>query len=364
MVTINEIETRAFRVPLKNPWGDQTHRVTHIEIILAEIGTTAGIKGLGFSYTVGFGGLAIKSLIDNYLKHELYAQDCEPRVLWSRLWRAAHDVGGGGVVTASLAALDIAMWDVMAKSADKPLIEVLGRHRSSISAYGSGINLHLSENELLEQVRRWQDAGYDGVKIKVGKPDLEEDLDRVDAVRQLVGPNVKLMLDANQGWDVTAAVKRCQALERFDPYWIEEPLIADDVLGHAELANRTRIPVAIGENVYTVYQYNQYLRLRACAFSQADVVRSGGITPYLHIANLCDAWNVPMAPHFMMEITGQVLCGIRNGHILEDVEGGSFSDLGISLSANPVDNGVFHPPSVPGHGIAFDMSVLSPLAIH
>lgn len=362
-MSINEIETRVFRVPLKKPWGDQTHQITHIEIIVTEIGTTEGTRGLGFSYTVGFGGMAIKSLLDHYLRQALYGQACDPRIQWPRLWRAAHDVGGGGVVTASLAALDIAMWDVVAKSLGKPLVDVLGRHRTSITAYGSGINLHLSQKELLEQVRGWQDQGYDGVKIKVGKPDLEEDLDRVNAVRQLIGPYGKLMLDANQGWNITDAVKRCQALEQVDPYWIEEPLIADDVLGHAELAKRTRIPVAIGENVYTVYQYNQYLSLGACAFSQADVVRSGGITPYLRIAALCDAWNVPMAPHFMMEITGQVLCSIPNAHILEDVEGGSFSELGIQRSLNAVDNGVFSPPTVPGHGILFDMATLDPLEL-
>lgn len=362
-MTVNEIETRVFKVPLTKPWGDQTHQITHIEIILTELHTKEGGAGLGFSYTVGFGGLAIKTLIDQYLKHEVYGQDPDPRVQWPRLWRAAHDIGGGGVVTAALAALDIAMWDLKAKSAGLPLVDVLGRHRSSITAYGSGVNLHLSESALLDQVRQWQDAGYDGVKIKVGKPNLEEDLDRVDAVRNLMGPHAKLMLDANQGWGLTDAVKRCQALERFNPYWIEEPLIADDLLGHAELAQRTRIPVAIGENVYTVYQFNQYLRLGGCAFAQADVVRSGGITPYLHIAAVCDAWNVPMAPHFMMEITGQVLCGIRNAHILEDVEGGGFCDLGVTLAERPVDHGVFRPSAVPGHGIVFDMPTLSQFEI-
>jgi len=355
---IEQIETSTYRVPLKDPWGDQTHRITHIELVVTDITSDNGLVGTGFSYSVGVGAKAIQALLDWYIAPKLHGVEIAPRVNWHQMWTEAHDAGGGGISTMALAAIDIALWDLTAKQQDRSLVDVLGQFRHSIPVYGSGVNLNLSLSELEEQVRRWVEAGYTAVKIKVGKSDLVEDVERMAAVRGIVGPHRRLMVDANQGWDITTAVRAIKALEQFDPFWVEEPLLSDDVHGHARLRTLIDGSIAIGENVYTKYQFNEYLDHGACDFVQADVIRVGGITPYLDIAALANTWNVPMAPHFMLEITGQLLCCVPNGFILEDVEGGSFRELGILAKDVGVHAGRFTPQVEPGHGIVLDRDVL------
>ena len=146
------------------------------------------------------------------------------------------------------------------------------------------MNLHYPLDELLAQVQRWIDAGFDAVKIKVGKPDLSEDIERVAAVRALLGPDRALMIDANQRWDLDRATTSIDALSRFDLAWIEEPLRADDLIGHTELARRIDVPIAVGENLHTVHRFADFLRAGAAQIVQPNIVRVGGITPLLRIA--------------------------------------------------------------------------------
>ncbi len=224
-------------------------------------------------------------------------------------------------------------------------------------AYASGINLNKSLDELLDQVRGWKRAGFTAFKVKVGKPDIEEDVERLTKVKELTG-RLPLMVDANQGWDIGKAARAIGAYAPLDPHWIEEPLLCDDVDGHAKLRRLVRSPIAIGENVYTIQQFNQYLAVGACDFVQADICRVGGITPYLEIAALARAWNVPLAPHFMMELTGQVLCCLPNAHILENIDGGSLTDLGALAEPIRIVDGYFTPTAKIGHGIEFDRAAL------
>ena len=356
---IKSIETAVYSCPLAAPWGDQTHRVSHIELVVAEVASDAGITGTGFSYSVGVGAKAIQALIDWYLTPKIIGRDIAPRVLWEQMWAELHDVGGGGLSTMAIAAIDIALWDLTAKAAGQPLVETLGQHRGNIPAYASGINLNLTESELEEQVRGWFDAGYRAVKIKVGKPEVGEDLERLAAVRRIAGANRRVMVDANQGWNVTQAIQAIEAFAPMNLHWVEEPLLADDIQGHARLRRCVTTPIALGENVYNRYQFNEYLTRGACDFVQADVVRVGGITPFLAIASLAQTWNVPMAPHFLCELSGQLLCCIPNGHILEDVDGGSLRELGVLAEDVGVRDGMFTPPTRPGHGIVLDRSKLA-----
>jgi L-alanine-DL-glutamate epimerase-like enolase superfamily enzyme len=255
-------------------------------------------------------------------------------------------MGGGGVTTTALAALDIALWDLTAKEVGKSLVALLGPVRERVLAYASGINLNKSEPELALQVRGWRAAGFKAFKIKIGKPEIEEDVERLTKVREVAG-RLPVMVDANQGWDIGRAERAIHALEPQGPYWIEEPLLADDVEGHARLRARVRTPIAIGENVYTLQQFNHFLARGACDFVQADVVRVGGITPYLEIAALARAFGVPLAPHFMMELSGQLLCCLPHGHILESIDGGSLTDLGALSEPIRIEDGHFTPARAP-----------------
>jgi L-alanine-DL-glutamate epimerase-like enolase superfamily enzyme len=350
---VDQATVDLYGLPVRSNWGDQTHQVNEVEIAVVRLVADDGTVAHGFTWTVGVGGAAIKSLLESEIIPRLIGKEALPRPRWRELWQALHDAGGGGLTTIALGAIDIGLWDMVGRSLGMSLTELLGRCRRAIPAYASGINLNLTIEELEAQAQLWLEAGYKAAKIKVGIGDLHEDHRRIAAVRDVLGKH-PLMVDANQGWDVTQAREASRVFEDLDLTWLEEPLVADDVDGHARLRQKSAIPIAVGENLYTLYQFNQYLAAGACDYVQADVARVGGITPFLEIATLTQAWNVPLAPHFMMEITGQLMCCLPTACILEDVEGGSLTELGALKEDICVRGGMFEPPARPGHGVEFD----------
>jgi L-alanine-DL-glutamate epimerase-like enolase superfamily enzyme len=284
--------------------------------------------------------------------------EVSPRALWHQCNSRLYWISRGGASTTALAALDIALWDLVAKEARLPLTKILGGPlHKRLPAYASGINLHLSVDELVAQLSGWLSDGFRAFKVKVGKPDVEEDVERLIKLREITERH-PLMVDANQGWDLPTATRAINAFEPLSLHWVEEPLQADDVVGHQRLKQAVRTPLAIGENIYTIQQFNDFLSRGAVDYVQADLCRVGGITPYLEIAALARAWNVPLAPHFMMEITGQVLCCLPNAHMLESIDGGSLADLRVITEPIRILDGYYVPPQRIGHGIEFDRAYL------
>jgi len=358
-VKIDSVTTRLARLPIQGAhWGDTFHHVTHIEYCLTEVRTDTGLSGIGFTHTSGVGGATLKHAIDVDLGPHLIGSEAAPRPVWHKGWRHLRDLGGGGFTTTVLAAVDIALWDIVAKDAKRSLVDYLGKSRDRIRAYASGTNLNKSLDELLEQVRTWKGKGYTAFKVKVGKPEVAEDIERLTKIREIIG-GLPLMVDANQAWDIGEAVRRINAYQHLSLYWVEEPMLADDIDGHGRLRQLVGTPIGVGENVYTIQHWNQYLSRGAVDFVQADVCRVGGITPYLDIAALARAYGLPLAPHFVMELSAQLLCCLPNGHILEDLEGGSFTDLLCLARPTPVAGGYFTPRAdTHGHGIVFDEDYL------
>ena len=220
------------------------------------------------------------------------------------------------------------------------------------------MNLHYTTDELLAQVQRWIDAGHHAVKIKVGRPSLAEDVDRVRAVRDLLGDDRRLMIDANQRWDLERATTAMQALEAFDPAWIEEPLRAEDLPGHVVLAGRTSVPIAVGENLHTRQRFDEFLQSGAAGVVQPNIVRVGGITPFRRIAAAALEHGVPLHPHLLPELSGQLaltLDGAVGPVLVEDVEDAGFSDLGALTGPSPVRiaNSRLTQTGSPGLGLLF-----------
>lgn len=355
---IASVETMVTRLPiLTGEWWDTIHHVTHIEFIVVDITTDSGITGTGVSHTSGEGGKTIESMIRDGLGEFLVGREVSPKQIWHEAWLFLHDLGGAGLTTTALGAVDTALWDIVGKEAGKPLVEVLGRMRDRIPVYGSGINLGKSQDELLDQVQGWLAAGYRGIKVKVGKPDVAEDVERLTKVRELIGP-LPLMVDANQGWGPELAPRRINALRGLDLTWVEEPMLSDDVAAHGRLRTQIETPIGVGENLYNIFQFRDYLVAGGMDIVQADIVRVGGITPWLEIAALAQAFNRPMAPHFMMELSCQVLCATPNGWIGEDVEGGSLSALKALKTPHQIVDGYYTPSDAPGHGLDFDRDYL------
>ena len=356
---IEQIKVEHYSVPsalfAKNEVTDTTHRIPSLEIIVARVVTDTGIEGVGYTYTTGHNALTVKQMILEeiipvYERQQLRQYD----YLWKKAWWQTHWAGRGGVATLAMAAVDIGVWDARAKAAVLPLYKFIGEHRNGIQAYGSGVNLSYSLDELLEETKEHMDSGFVGVKIKVGLPDMEEDLERLKAVRKLTGNKVKIMVDANMGWQINEALMRAAAVKEIGLAWIEEPFIPEDIEAHAQLGRITGIPIAAGENLYSCYQFNDYFRKQAIQVVQADVVRCGGITEWLKIAHLAAVYNLQMAPHFMVDLHVSLLCAIPNAYIAE------YLPWFHPVQINPVrtTDGILHPKEQPGHGIEFNWELL------
>ncbi|SEC18986.1 mandelate racemase/muconate lactonizing enzyme family protein [Microbacterium hydrocarbonoxydans] len=336
MTTVRSLTTRLQRVPLTRPWGSD---VTSVGVVATHVVRSDGTEGWGFSWSPQIGARAVQALLDHDIAPTAVGRTATPGILWRDMWEHLHEAGGGGITTIALAGLDLALWDAEARAAGVSVSQLLGRHRERVRAYGSGVNLHYSLDDLLAQVQRWIDDGFEAVKIKVGKPDLAEDVERVSAVRALLGPDRALMIDANQRWDLATATSSIEALSAFELAWIEEPLRADDLAGHAELARRIEVPIALGENLHTVHRFDDFLSAGAAQIVQPNIVRVGGITPFLRIAERAAAHGAALHPHLLPELSGQLALALpMTGHevLVEDVEDAGFGALGALVDPSPV----------------------------
>jgi len=306
---IRQVSLSSITLPLETPISDakvltgRQKPMTEIVFLFAEIDTEHGHNGIGFSYSKRAGGPGqyahAKEVADN-----LVGEDPNDigRVYQKLLWAGAS-VGRSGVATQAIAALDIALYDLKAKRAGLPLSKLLGSYRDSVQTYNtSGGFLHIGIDEVKERASRSLADGIGGIKIKVGQPDSRIDLDRVAALREHLGPDVPLMVDANQQWDRPTAMRVGRALEQFDLVWIEEPLDAYDAEGHAQLATALDTSVATGEMLSSVGEHISLIENRSVDIIQPDAPRIGGITPFLRLAALADQAGLQLAPHFAMEI--------------------------------------------------------------
>lgn len=342
MTTIARLETRLQRVPLTRPWGPShagsstAAQVDSIGVIATHVVRSDGAEGWGFSWTPQIGATAVRALLDDDITAAAIGRPAAPGEAWPGLWAHLHEAGGGGVTTIALAGLDLALWDAEARAAGASVSTLVGRRRERVRAYGSGVNLHYTQDELVAQVHRWVDAGFGAVKVKVGKPDIAEDLDRIAAVREALGADRDLMIDANQRWSLDQATDAVTALSAHDLTWIEEPLRADDLVGHAELARRIDVPIAVGENLYTEHRFAEFLRAGAAQIVQPNIIRTGGVTPFLRIAAVAHELGAEVHPHLLPELSGQLALTLVGDPWTEDVEDAAFADLGALMDPSPV----------------------------
>jgi L-alanine-DL-glutamate epimerase-like enolase superfamily enzyme len=362
---IESVSSRLYRLPPTVRWEDSTHWISALEYVVTDVETDDGLVGTGLSYTTGVGGTAIVALVDDYCARMLVGEDpLEIGRIWETLGKQLRR-SGTGLAQLALSAVDTALWDLAGKQAGLPVHRLLGGHRESVPAYGSGIDLFLDEPGLLAHVEELLALGFDWIKIKVGKEDAAEDAARVAAVRKLIGPHRRLCVDANQVWELPDAVRHAAALAAAgaDLAWLEEPLHPEDVEGHASLRARVPVPVAIGESVYTDSQFLAYLRAGAADVIQPDICRVGGFTGFVRIAHLAAAHHLPVAPHYIAELTLPALCAIPNGLVLEWVRGGTLGELGVLAEPTRLEGGVAYASPAPGHGVVLDRQALAPYEV-
>lgn len=306
---IRSLRFQSVRVPLPTPISDakvltgRQKPMTEVAVLFATVTTVSGRTGLGLSYAKRAGGDAQFAHAREIAPAILGADANDIQRLWTVLSWAGASVGRSGAGIQAISAIDTALWDLKAKRADLPLAKLLGAHHDRIRCYNtSGGFLHTPIDTVIENAQAALARGIGGIKIKVGQPDWREDLRRVAAVRAAIGPDTPLMVDANQQWDRTTALRLGRALDEFDLVWIEEPLDAYDTVGHAQLAAVVDTPIATGEMLTSVREHRDLIEARAADILQPDAPRIGGITAFQRVLVLADEAGLDVAPHFAMEL--------------------------------------------------------------
>ena len=310
-----------------------------------------GVIGTGYAYTIGTGGHAIIEMLSRSLAPKLIGRDPD-RVeeIWKSLFFHTHATAIGAITSLSLAAIDTALWDLRCHHSGRPLhIEAGGAQRSVPLYTTEGGWLQMEKQELIDDALRAKAVGFGGSKIKIGRR-ASEDVSRLAAVRETVGNDFEIMIDGNQGAAVDEAIRRARLYEPFDLAWYEEPLPAEDLDGHVRLSSATTLPIAVGESLYSLQHFREYLQRGACSVVQVDAARIGGITPWLKTAHLAEAFNVAVCPHFLMELHVGLSSAVPNGRWIEYIpQLDSLTTTGMRI-----ENGRALPSDEPGLGIAWD----------
>jgi L-alanine-DL-glutamate epimerase-like enolase superfamily enzyme len=334
--------------------ADSTHSISHWGVVGAQIDTDDGLSGYGFTGTHAHlpSDQLITRCIETCHAPLLIGEDAgDINRLWKKLARnpALQWVGRAGITTLSHAAIDLALWDLKAKAAGQPLWKLLGGQvRDKVRAYNTDIGwLSIADDKLVEGAQRAVADGFTGIKIKVGST-VERDLRRLAAVRQAIGPDVTLAIDGNGKWDLPTCQRFCRAAQDQDVFWFEEPLWYDDVKGHAQLARATSIPVALGEQLYSVDAFSEFFAQQAIHWVQPDVTRMAGLTEVLRVCETAHAFRLPVAPH--AGDMSQVHVHLSYAHPACEVL--EFIPWIKACFTDPAEvvNGYFRRPELPGAG--------------
>ncbi len=320
-----------------------------------------GSEGAGYTYTIGTGGSSVVALLRDHLAPRLVGRDPDCiEAIWRDLFFHTHATAVGAITSLALAAIDTALWDWRSRRAGLPLWKAAGGAQPRVPVYSTeGGWLHLTPDELVAQTLQAKADGFLGAKVKVGRPTVAEDVARLAAVREAVGERFEIMVDANQCFNVAEAMRRARAYEPFNLAWFEEPLPAEDLGGHEELAAHTPIPIAVGESLYSPAHFREYLERGACSIVQVDAARIGGVTPWLKVAHLAETFNVAVCPHFLMELHVSLSAAVPNARWVEYIP--QLDDVTTSRLA--IEAGHAVPPETPGLGIAWDWPALEARAV-
>jgi len=361
MAEIKKVETGYYRVPLPVTLSDSTHGdISAFELITARVGDSDGAEGVGYTYTVGRNGGAVADVLRREIPELVAGQEADDiEAIWQRVWWALHYGGRGGASVLALSALDIALWDMKARRANLPLWRLLGGFDRRVPCYAGGIDLDLSVEDLLKQTDGNLAKGFRAIKMKVGRPSLAADVARVKAMRDHLGEGFPLMADANMKWTVEEAIRAARAFQPFDLTWLEEPTIPDDVDGHRRILAQGGIAIAAGENLRTLWEFKNYIANDAVSYPEPDVTNCGGVSAFMKVARLAEAFNLPLTSHGAHDVTVHLLAACPNRFYLEAHGFGLDRYIEHPLV---LEQGKAMAPLRAGHGVNFDWKALAPLS--
>lgn len=357
MAKIETIQTDVYQVPLAEVLTDSTHgTMADFELVTVRITDSDGADGMGYTYAVNSGAAAFAVLIDRYLTPILLGREAdETDRLWQDMWWKVHYAGRGGHATSAISAVDIALWDLKSRRANLPLWRMFGGFDPQVPVYAGGIDLEFSIEQLLEQADRFQEQGFRAIKMKAGRKSLQQDIERVRRMREHLGDDFPLMVDANMKWSADQAIQAARAFREFNLVWLEEPTIPDDVVGHTRILRDGGVPVATGENLHTLYEFQQMISAGGVSYPEPDVTNCGGMTVFRKICAVAEAHNLPVTSHGVHDLTVHLMAAAPNRTYMEA--------HGFSLDrylAEPmrVHDGFATAPDRPGHGLELDWDAL------
>src|SRR3977135_844626 len=361
MALIKTIDTGLYRIPLTVSLSDSTHgKISAFELVTCRVRDSDGAEGVGYTYTVGRNGGAIADALRREIPELIEGREADDtEAIWHQVWWALHYGGRGGPPVLALSALDIALWDLKARRANVPLFRLLGGFDARVPCYAGGIDLDLSVEALLQQTDDNLAKGYRAIKMKVGRPDLASDVTRVKTMRTHLGNDFPLMADANMKWGVEEAIRAARAFLPYDLTWLEEPIIPDDIAGHARILGGGGAPTRAVENLCSLWESKNYIAAGAVSYPEPDVTNCGGITSFMKIARLAEAFNLPVTSHGAHDIPVPLPAACPNRSFLEAHGFGLDRYIEHALV---LEQGMALAPARPGHGISFDWKGLSQLA--
>ena len=353
MPAIARIEAGHYRIPLPTVLTDSTHgAMAAFELITCRVWDADGAEGMGYTYTVGRNGGAVAHILSREIPEIVAGADADLiEALWQTVWWALHYGGRGGPAVLAQSAFDIALWDLKARRAGTALWRLLGGNDPRVPCYAGGIDLDLPLPDLIRQTDANLARGFRAIKMKVGRDRLSEDVARVAAMRAHLGEGFPLMVDANMRWSADTAIRAARALAPHQPFWLEEPVVPEDVAGHARVLREGGVPVASGENLRSLWEFGALIAAGGVSFPEPDVTNCGGVTAFMKVARLAEAFHLPVTSHGAHDVTVQLLAACPNRSYLEAHGFGLDRFLAAPLR---MEDGAAVAPDLPGHGVAFD----------
>lgn len=352
---VTNLRTVPLVLPLQRPIGNATARIERFSMIAVFVDTDEGLTGENLIFTIRPEQHKLLDTMVHVLKDAVVGTDPDHvSAFWQDAWRRINFIGFSGVSIMGISAIDGALWDLRARAANRSIAALLGQCRTSVPAYASG-GLWLSQNidEIVQQAGAYASQGFGAVKLRLaGRADI--DLPRIAAVRDAIGPDVGLMVDANQAMDATSAIALARQIERYAIAWFEEPVPAHDLDNSVKVAAALDIPVASGENEYTIHGFRRMLETGAADILMPDLQRVGGVSEFARVGALAAAYNAPVSSHLFPEMSLQLMASLPNATLLEHLDW--FSPL--YAEKMEMTGGDITVPDRPGWGFSFDPDAL------
>lgn len=363
---ITDVTLESYRWPRPKPIRNGKYTYTHAALNAVLVHTDEGVTGLGLGGSMMVNEDIARSVLVG-LKEQLIGEDpFDNEKMWDVMWKPKL-IGRRGLTTRVISAIDIAIWDLKGKICGQPLYKLLGGFTTKLPTYIAG-GYYEEGKGLKELAREMEDnvaMGARAVKMKIGGMPINMDVERVRVAREAVGPEVKLLVDANNAYRYYEAIEIARKIEKYDIFWFEEPVAPDDYRGHAMIMQATSIPVATGENEYTRYGFRDLIEHNAVAIINADAQVLGGVTEFMKVAALAQAYDLPIAPHGKQDVHVHLVAAIPNGLMVE-----YYRDSTDPMWAHMFQEtlrldkeGFLSPPDRPGLGVELNREALAPFRV-